>query len=127
MASLLAEGPAQRFDTSRYFVVTVNMLGNGLSYSPTTPGAKWPLCGLTYHDNAQAQRLLLASLGVERLALIYGFSMGAMLALEWAVQFPKQVSSVVAVCGSAKTCAANAYFLDTLEEALRADPHAELT
>lgn len=119
-------GPEKRFDSSRYFVITVNMLGNGLSFSPTTPGSKWPIGGVTYNDNARAQRLLLASLGVDRLALIYGFSMGAMLALEWAVQFPKQVSSVVAVCGSAKTVPANVYFLETLQESLRSDPQAEL-
>eukprot|EP01047_Picozoa_sp_COSAG01_P009090 COSAG01_NODE_369_length_18046_cov_130.301443_5_plen_236_part_00 len=119
MAALLEPGPMQRFDTSRYFVVTVNMLGNGLSYSPTTPGsgAAWPHRGggVRYHDNARAQRQLLRSLGVERLALIYGFSMGAMLALEYAVQFPAAVSAVVAVCGSAQTGPANRYFLDSLQ------------
>lgn len=119
-------GPGKRFDSSRYFLITVNMLGNGLSFSPTTPGSKWPHGGISYHDNVRAQRLLLDCLGVERLALIYGFSMGAMLALEWAVQFPKQVSSVVAVCGSAKTVPANVYFLEALQDALRSDPLAEL-
>ena len=120
-----ADGDPPRFDTSRYFVVVVNMLGNGLSFSPTTPGA-WPRCGITYFDNAQAQRLLLTSLGVDKLALIYGFSMGAMIALQWAVQFPQDVAAVVAVCGTAKTGAANTYFLEQLQRALRDDPEAKL-
>jgi len=124
MSALIGSG--KRFDPSRYFIITVNMLGNGLSFSPTTPGAKWPRRGLTYTDNARAQQLLISSLGIQKLALIYGFSMGAMLALEYCVQHPEAVSSAVVVCGSARTGAANRFFLQGLHEALRADPEAEL-
>lgn len=67
----------------------------------------------------------MRSLGVQKWALIYGFSMGAMLALQWAVQFPAKVASVVAVCGSARCNPANSYFLKSLQRALSADPHCE--
>merc|ERR1740129_313349 len=91
---MIGEGPQYRIDSSKYFVVSVNLLGNGLSFSPTTLGGlgEWyPKTTVTYHDNARIQRRLLEELGVKRLKMIYGFSMGAMQALEWAVQFPDMV------------------------------------
>ena len=117
-----------RFDLSKFFVVIVNLFGNGRSYSPTTPltGAQYPKSNVKYHDNARAQRMMLQSLGVERIALIYGYSMGGMQALEWAVQFPDSIDRVVAVCASAKTGVANTRFLTSLHDALRSDPHAQL-
>lgn len=120
-------GEGKRFDPSRYFVITVNMLGNGSSYSPTTEGTggDFPKEPVTYYDNVALQEALMRSLGIERLALIYGFSMGAMIALQWAVQFPTKVASVVAVCGSARCNPANAYFLRTLQQVLTADPSCE--
>jgi len=116
----------KRFDSSQYFVICVDMIGNGGSYSPTTEntGQFYPGGTVTFHDNAKFQQQLVHSLGVKRLALIYGFSIGAMQALEWAVQFPDQVASVVACCGSAKCNESNAEFLKTLQSDLRKDPNA---
>ena len=80
-------GPGKRFDPSKNFIICANTMGNGISFSPTTPGIgdKYPRGGITYHDNVKLQSLLVKSLGVEKLALVYGFSMGCMTALEWAV------------------------------------------
>lgn len=117
-------GPGKRFDTSKYFVIALNLLGNGLSYSPTTPdtGNKYPRCTVTYHDNVKLQKMIVSDLGIKRLALIYGFSMGAMTAFEWAVQFPEMVAGVVAVAGSPKTGDANTKFIKTLHSDLKSDP-----
>jgi len=126
---MIGEGANYRIDSSKYFVVSVNLLGNGLSFSPTTRnglGARFPKTTVTYHDNARLQRMLLQELGVETLAMIYGFSMGAMQALEWAVQFPDKVKGVVAVCGSAKCYPKNKEFIDSLHAALKADPHCQM-
>ena len=121
-------GPGRRFDpeATGHCLITVNMPGNGVSWSASSAGSAWPKGGLHYHDCARAVHLLVGSLGVRRLALIYGFSMGAMFALEYCVQFPSAVASAVVVCGSARCNAANDFFLRTLHDSLRTDPEAEV-
>ena len=83
------------------------MFGNGLSSSPSnTPPpfdrARYPHFTMT--DNVQVQlRLLHEVFGIERLKLVYGFSMGAQQAFHWGALFPDRVERLAAICGSAKT------------------------
>ncbi len=114
-------GEGRILDPSRYFVVIVNQFGNGLSTSPSQ-GAD-PALTVTHHDNVAAQdRLLKEVFGVERLALIYGWSMGAQQAYHWAVLHPARVERIAALCGTARTTEHNLVFLKSLEAALQADP-----
>ena len=119
-------GPGKRFDCDRLFLVTVNMIGNGLSMSPVKDKNAWPKGGFTYGDTARAVNLLLQSLGVTCVALCYGFSMGAMFAFEYCVRFPDAIKTAVATCGSAKCNPANQWFLTHLADALRNDANAEV-
>ncbi|MGF1526835.1 MAG: alpha/beta fold hydrolase [Candidatus Competibacterales bacterium] len=120
-------GAAGILDPSRYFIVIPNMLGNGLSSSPSNYElplgvGRRPL--ITHWDNVHAQaRLLTEALGIERLALVYGWSMGAQQALHWGAIFPQRVARICAVCGSAKTSLHNHVFLEGVKAALTADPH----
>jgi homoserine O-acetyltransferase len=97
-------------DPGRWFIVTPDMFGNGLSSSPSNnPG--WPDL-VTSWDNVHAQRRLLREVwGIERLHAVYGWSMGAQQAYHWAALFPDQVSRVVVNCGSARTAVHNRVFL----------------
>jgi homoserine O-acetyltransferase/O-succinyltransferase len=109
-------------DPQRYFVVIPNQLGNGLSTSPShlPPGAAFDV---THPDNVAAQeRLLRERFQIERLALVYGWSMGAQQAYHWAVLHPERVQRIAALCGTARTSEHNALFLKSLEAALLADP-----
>lgn len=106
-------------DTDRWFVVVVNMLGNGVSTSPSNAGA-FPL--VTVRDQVAAQRLLLDHLGVERLRLVMGWSMGAMQAYEWAVSHPDRVDALLPICGAARCSPHNHVFLEGVRAALLADP-----
>lgn len=106
-------------DTNRWFVVVVNMLGNGVSTSPSNGGA-FPL--VTVRDQVTAQRLLLDHLGVERLRLVLGWSMGAMQAYEWAVSHPDRVDALLPICGAARCSPHNHVFLEGVRAALLADP-----
>jgi len=112
-------------DPTRWFVVIPNMLGNGLSTSPSTlrdPEAAATLA-VTHHDNVAAQdRLLREALGVDEIALAYGWSMGAQQAYHWAVLHPGRVHRLAALCGTARTRPHNIVFLRSLEAALQADP-----
>ncbi|HEY6882273.1 MAG TPA: alpha/beta fold hydrolase, partial [Polyangiales bacterium] len=109
-------------DPARYFIVIPNMLGNGLSTSPSQLADGAPF-DATHFDNVVAQdRLLREVFGVETLALAYGWSMGAQQAYHWAVLHPERVLRVAALCGTAKTRDHNIVFLRSLEAALQADP-----
>ena len=117
--------PDSILDPSQYFVIIPNMFGNGLSSSPSND----PACGLaesgfyfTHLDNIRAQKQLLESLGIDKLALVYGWSMGAQQAYHWGALYPDLVERIAALCGTAKTTDHNKIFLQSLRTALTADP-----
>jgi homoserine O-acetyltransferase len=112
-------------DPERHCVVLVSQFGNGRSSSPSNGGPPlgqggWPI---DHRDNLQAQiRLLEEVFGVERPALIYGWSMGAQQAYHWAVLEPQRPRRICCVCGTARTTPHNRLFLLSLRQALSADP-----
>ena len=116
-----AIGPDSLFDPSRWFIVIPDMFGNGLSSSPSNTPDYPDL--VTSADNVMAQRRLLREVfGVEQVAAVYGFSMGAQQAYHWAALAPEQVARAVVVCGSAKTSPHNQVFLLSLMAVLEAAP-----
>ncbi len=118
-------GPGRTVDPQRHFIVCTNLFGNGVSSSPsnTAPpfdGPRFPK--VTVHDNVACQhRLLTEALGVERVALVMGWSMGAMQSFQWAAQYPDMVAAILPFCGSAKCSPHNFVFLDGVKAALEAD------
>lgn len=120
-------GPGKVLDSSDWFIVIPNMFTNGLSSSPsnlTAPFAADRYPTFNHWDNVHAQRRLLAEVfEVKRLALVYGWSMGAQQALHWGAIFPDQVERICAVCGSARTSIHNKVFLEGVRAALTADPN----
>ncbi|WP_027946251.1 alpha/beta fold hydrolase [Amycolatopsis taiwanensis] len=120
---LIGEGMA--LDPAKYFVIIPNMLGNGLSSSPSnTPAphdrASFPR--VTMYDNVRFQhRLVTERFGIERLELVTGWSMGAGQTYQWAVSFPDMVKRILPFCGSAKTSRHNIVFLEGVKAALTAD------
>lgn len=119
--------PGRILDPSEWFIVIPNMFTNGLSTSPSNLAPPFgpdrsPV--FTHWDNIHAQRRLLAEVfGIEKLALAYGWSMGAQQALHWGAVFPDQVEGICAVCGSAKTSIHNRVFLEGVRATLTADPN----
>ena len=59
--------------------------------------------------------------GIDRVKLVYGFSMGAQQAFHWGALFPDRVERIVPICGSAKTSPHNFVFLEGIRAALTAD------
>jgi len=118
-------GPGRAIDPARHFVVSVNLLGNGISSSPSnTPaphgGANFP--HITLFDNVRAQyRLLTEELGVARVALVTGWSMAGCQSFQWGAQYPDFVDAILPFCASAKTAEHNIVFLEGVKAALQAD------
>ncbi len=80
------------------FVICINLLGS--CYGSTGPSTVDPETGRVYgadfplvsiRDNVRAQAQLLDSLGIRRLRLVLGGSIGGMQALEWAIYDPERV------------------------------------
>jgi len=122
-------GPDGILDPTRWFIVIPNMFGNGLSSSPSNddlPGLAEAGLYFTHLDNVTAQERLLRevfSFGAgDRLALIYGWSMGAQQAYHWGALYPERVARIAALCGTARTTEHNQIFLESLRSALTADP-----
>jgi homoserine O-acetyltransferase len=119
-------GAGKALDPAQWFVACPNLFGGGLSSSPSNTtgaqgGAGFP--HVTVYDNVAAQyRLLRERLGVERIALAVGFSMGAQQAYHWGCAHPDLVERIAPICGSARTAQHNIVFLDGIKAALTADP-----
>ena len=117
--------PGRALDPEKYFIVVPNMLGNSLSSSPSnTPGpygrARFP--GVTLYDNVMSQhRLVTEQFGIERIAMVTGWSMGGQQTYQWGSLFPDMVERIVPICGSAKTSRHNFVFLEGVKAALTAD------
>jgi homoserine O-acetyltransferase/O-succinyltransferase len=110
-------GAGRALDPERWFIVCPGQLGNGESSSPST--ATGPFPELTIGDDVAVQRRLVSEqLGIERLSLVLGFSMGAQQAYEWAVRFPAMVARLVVFAGLARTTAANDLLVAAAAEAL---------
>ena len=99
-------GPDKALDPARHFIIATDQFADGLSSSPSnTPppftGPDFPQIAI--RDNVSAtHRLITETFGIERLAAVIGFSMGAQQALQWAVSHPEMVDAIVAYCGNAK-------------------------
>lgn len=122
-AWLIGEGRA--LDPTRYFIVVPDLFGNGLASSPSNTPPPWgrarfPLFSI--YDNVMAQhRLLTEELGVSKLRLVTGWSMGALQSFQWGCLYPEMVDAIAPVCGAARCAPHNAVMLDGLIAALRAD------
>src|SRR5690348_12092391 len=100
-------GPGKAFDTDRYFVVSTNLLGGcrgttgPSSLDPGTGrpyGSRFPV--VTVADMVRTERAFLDELGIERLAVVAGGSLGGMQAFEWAIRYPDQVDAIVAIAST---------------------------
>jgi homoserine O-acetyltransferase len=91
------------FDPERDFIVSANVLGG--CYGTTGPGDAPPgrirygpdFPAVEIDDMVRLQKLLLDHLGVGRLELVIGGSMGGMQALAWAERYQDMVEAVVPI------------------------------
>ena len=110
------------------FVICINLLGS--CYGSTGPGSVDPETGLVYgpdfplvsiRDNVRAQAKLLDSLGIRRLRLVLGGSIGGMQALEWAIHNPERVERA-AIIGAAPLSAMGLALNHLQRQAIQNDP-----
>jgi homoserine O-acetyltransferase len=118
-------GPGHALDPSTHFIVVLDQLGNGLSSSPSnsaSPQDRMRFPAVTIQDDVAAQhRLVTEGFGIERVALVTGYSMGAQQTFQWAASHPEMVERIAPFCGTAKTTPHNVVFLEGVRAALTTD------
>jgi homoserine O-acetyltransferase/O-succinyltransferase len=122
-------GPGKAFDTNKYFVICTNVLGG--CRGTTGPASIDPKTGcpyamsfpvITVGDMVRAQKMLIDSLGIQRLLAVSGGSMGGMQALEWAVAFPDSVVAAIPIATTTRHSAQQIAFNEVGRQAIMADP-----
>ena len=115
-------GPGKALDTDRYFVVTVDGIGGGLSSSPKDGlGTSFPR--YTIRDMVRAQHDLIArGLGLPGLLAVGGPSMGSFQALEWGIHYPDFVRGLILIVPAAKSDAQFQMLADTMIATVQLDP-----
>lgn len=96
-------GPAGIIDTTAFFTIVVDALGNGRSQSPSnTPSPqRAAFDALTIGNMVESQyRLLTEHFGIAHLHAVVGISMGGMQTFEWTVRYPTFVGRAVSIVGS---------------------------
>jgi homoserine O-acetyltransferase len=129
-------GPGKPIDTNRFFVVSSDSLANLNARDPRTtttgPASVNPATGRPYgmdfpvvsiRDFVEVQKLLLDSLGVKKLALVAGGSMGSLQAIEWAAAYPEMVERAMPAIGTGEVDAWLLGWLDVWEAPIRLDPN----
>jgi homoserine O-acetyltransferase len=122
-------GPGRALDPEKDFVVCSNILGScygttgPVSIDPAT-GAPWfgTFPAVTVRDMVRAQHLLATALGVRRVRMVIGGSLGGMQALEWALSYPAMVESVVFIASTARHSAWCIGLSEAQRQAIYADP-----
>jgi len=100
-------GPGKALDPTRHFIFCANLVGS--CYGTTGPGSIDRATGeifgsafpvVTTRDMVRAQKRLLDRLGVCRLRLVIGGSLGGMLTWQWLVDEPEMVEAAVPIAGT---------------------------
>ena len=121
-------GAGKLFDPADTCVIGVNVLGG--CYGSTGPaseapdgkpyGSRWPL--VTVKDMVEAQYRALRRLGIERLAVVMGGSLGGMQALQWSLDHPDMVDHAIAIGAYDHFSAFGIAYNRIALEAIRLDP-----
>jgi homoserine O-acetyltransferase/O-succinyltransferase len=103
-------GPGKIIDTNKYYVISsdtlVNLNVNAPNVITTGPASINPDTGKPYgmnfpvvsiKDFVNVQKALVESLGIKKLEMVMGASMGGLQAYEWAASYPEMVGRMVAV------------------------------
>ncbi len=88
-------GPGEPLDPSRYYIIVPDGIGAGKSSKPSDGlRAKFPK--YDYDDMVRAQhRLVTEHLGVKKLRVVMGNSMGGMHTWMWGTMYPEAMSALV--------------------------------
>lgn len=121
-------GEKDLFNPQEHFIVCANILGS--HYGTTNPLSTNPLTGLPYYlafpqfsirDLAAAHELLAKHLGIEKIKVLIGGSLGGQQAMEWAIIRPERVENLILLATNAQHSPWGIAFNESQRLAISAD------
>tara|TARA_Y100000590_G_scaffold458633_1_gene613752 strand:+ start:18 stop:1166 length:1149 start_codon:yes stop_codon:yes gene_type:complete len=121
-------GPDKTINTNNFFVICSNVLGGCAGstgpkeINPSNNnsfGGDFP--SITIRDMVKAQVHLIDALKIEKLFSVAGGSMGAMQALQWSIDYPDRIKTIIHIAGALKHSAQNIAFHEVGRQAIMND------
>jgi homoserine O-acetyltransferase len=117
-------GPGKLLDPSKYFVILVDALGDGVTTSPSNsidqPHMRFP--EFTIRDMVNAEHeLVTRRLGLKHLHAVMGISMGGMQTFQWIVSFPDFMDKAIPIVGSPRLTSYDLLLWTAEEHSIEAD------
>jgi homoserine O-acetyltransferase len=117
-------GPGKLLDTSKYFVILVDALGDGVTSSPSNsvlqPHMYFPQ--FTIRDMVNAEyKLATERLGLKHVHAVMGISMGGMQTFQWMTAYPDFIDKAIPIVGSPKLTSYDLLLWTAEEHAIEAD------
>lgn len=125
-------GEGKFLDPRKYTIICANILGS--CYGSTSPCSVNPTTGepyllsfpkITVRDVATCHNLLLEHLGIEKIDLLTGGSVGGHQALELSIMFPDKIKNMVLLACNCRFTPWGSAFNESMRMALFADPTFE--
>ena len=118
-------GPAKVLDPTKYYVILVDAIGNGVTSSPSNsksqPRMTFPK--FTIRDMVEAEhRLLTSSFHISHLHAVMGVSMGGMQTFCWAMTYPDFMDLAIPIAGSPQSTSYDKLLWTAEIDAIESDP-----
>jgi homoserine O-acetyltransferase len=118
-------GPGNVADTNKYFVVTIDAIGNGISSSPSNSKSQARLAfpKFTVRDMVESEHLLATNvLHLSHVHAVMGISMGGMQTFEWMTAYRDFMDAAVPMAGSPQSTSYDKLLWTSQMDALELDP-----
>lgn len=120
-------GPGKLFDTQKYKIICANMIGS--CYGSSGPASfkdkksRYLLTfpQVTVRDIVKAHNLLREHLGIKKIDVVVGGSIGGFQALEWSIMYPDIVRNQILLACNARVSPWGTAFNESQRMALQAD------
>ena len=118
-------GPGKLADSSKYYVILVDALSNGVSSSPSNsahqPRMHFPK--ITIGDMVRTQHELLTKvLHIEHIKAVMGVSMGGIQTFQWMLEYPDFMGKAIPIVGSPRLAAYDLVHWQAQLDAIENDP-----